>query len=426
MKLLLCLLTLCTTHLAPGKELAFKVRSESYKNMSIILATVDSNQALDKVARVIKNDLQLSAQCTVTTQKFSKIPSTQEVGRLSKQGHPLILFLNNTHDDKAIEWRLYETHSHAMVKGRKYIKKGTNHMVWGHHISDGIWPDLTGQDGCFSTKIAYCKEVKSKKGKQYKHVYMIDMDGNNERVLVKTPTITVAPRWNADSKHPLLFYSECTNSNVRMMVTSFKGESKMASDFDGLNMLPAFSADGSKVVYCASRGNGSCQIYQFCDSNLKKLTHNEGTNVSPTFGPDGYLFFCSDFQTGSPLLYSYEFATEKVTPITHSGFCASPCYSNKTNKIVYAKLIEGYTQLFTYDVATKMHTQLTFDKTSKEECSWSPCGSYIAYCNEGNGKSQIKVMHLKTRSIKDLTPADQICTYPTWSGPLGDIDQIPC
>lgn len=426
MKWYVVTLVIGLTTIAHAKEMMFNVQPKSFKTMPVLVAVVDANHSLEKMAHVIKDDLELSGQCTATIRKYPKQPSAHQMQQLAAQGYPLALFLNNTYDDASIEWRIYETNSNSMIKGRKYSKKTNNYTVWAHHVADNVWPELTGQEGCFSTKIAFCKQVKDKKNNNYKHVYMIDMDGKNERALVKNPTIAVAPRWNVDSKRPLLFYSECTNSNIRMMVTPLDGTSKVASNFDGLNMLPAFNADGSKVVYCASRGNGSCQIYQFGNGDLKRITNNDGTNVSPTFGPEGYLYFCSDYQTGSPLLYSYEFATGKTTPITHSGYCASPCYSRKTNKIVYAKLIEGCKQLFTYNVATKMHSQLTFDPSNKEECSWSPCGNYIAYCNESQGKSQIKMMHVKTGRIKNLTPANQLCTYPTWSGALGGLDEVTC
>ncbi len=424
MKLWLCIALV--TSVMHAQEMSFNVRPKSFKTMPIAIGVIDANHSLGKVAQIIKEDIELSGQCSAEIFKYPKHLSSNQMQQLGAKGYPLAIFLNSTYDDSAIEWRIYDTHTHTMIKGRKYVKKSASHTVWAHRIADSLWPELTGQEGCFSTKIAYCKQVKDKKHKKYKHIYMMDMDGKNERAIVKNPTIAVAPRWNVDSKHPLLFYSECTNSNVRMMVTPLNGSAKMASNFDGLNMLPAFSADGSKVVYCASRGNGSCQIYQFCDGNLKRITNNEGTNVSPTFGPEGCLYFCSDYQTGSPLLYCYEFATGKTTPITHSGYCASPCYNHKTNKIVYAKRIEGYNQLFTYNVSTKMHQQLTFDKSNKEECSWSPCGNYIAYCNESQGKSQIQMMHLKTKRVKNLTASEEICTYPTWSGPLGTIDEVAC
>ena len=124
---------------------------------------------------------------------------------------------------------------------------------WAYALADALWLELTGQVGFFSTKIAFCKEMAQGKGNAYKHIYIVDYDGSHQEPLVTTPTINVAPRWNKVFKRPLLFYSENTNSNMRMMATTLDRHRIMASNFEGINMQPAFSPDGQMVVYCATR-----------------------------------------------------------------------------------------------------------------------------------------------------------------------------
>ena len=82
---------------------------------------------------------------------------------------------------------------------------------------------------------------------------------------------------------PFLFYSENTNANMRMMAVDMHKKKVIASNFDGLNMLPAFSPDGKAVVYCATRGSGNCQLYHWSHKTLKKLTHNTGNNFASGF-----------------------------------------------------------------------------------------------------------------------------------------------
>ena len=79
-------------------------------------------------------------------------------------------------------------------------------------------------------------------------------------------------------------------------------------------MLPAFSPDGKAVIYCATRGSGSCQLYHWSNKILKKLTHNEGNNFSPIFADDGKtIYFSSDFETGKPQIYSYDMQNAQLT-----------------------------------------------------------------------------------------------------------------
>lgn len=328
----------------------------------------------------------------------------------------MAIFLNETPHHHAIDWRLYDTTQAVMLKGSKYTKRGHVLRGWGHNVADDMWVALTGQEGFFSTKIAYCKNARITKKRTIKHVYVADYDGSNEQQLVNVPTVSVAPRWNHDAKNPLVFYSEYTNSNVRMVAVNMHKKRRIASNFDGVNMLPAFSIDGKRVVYCASRGDGNCQLYCYDQGELKKLTHNAGNNVSPTFSDDGLkIFFCSDAQTGKPQIYCHDLVTSSLERLTQDGYCAAPSYCGKKNRIVYSKIIQGIMQLCIYDLVTKEHTQLTFDRGHKEECSWSPCGNYLLFSVEEGERSKIAMLNLLTNDRKYVTDSKYVCSYPSWS-----------
>ena len=49
---------------------------------------------------------------------------------------------------------------------------------------------------------------------------------------------------------PVLFYSENTLSNSRLMMSNMFGKRRVVCSFDGLNMQPAFSEDGNEIVFC--------------------------------------------------------------------------------------------------------------------------------------------------------------------------------
>ena len=346
------------------------------------------------------------------------------IGALHKEGFPLILFLNQD-SDTTIAWRLYGTQPVAMMKGKKYLKQGKELRGWAHGISDMIWPILTGQDGFFSTKIAYCKEEVLRNNRYGKHIYVADYDGANAKPLVTTLNMSVAPRWNRDSQMPLLFYSDVIPSNVRLMAVDMHKKKKIVSDFDGLNMLPSFSKDGKRVVYCASRGDGNCQIYYYEKGTFKKLTHNEGNNISPTLSDDGdTIFFCSDFQTGRPQIYCYDMSSEQLEQLTDSGYCTSPAYCHQKKLLAYTKIVNGQNQLFLYDLTTKEHRQLTFDNANKEECCWSSCGTMLLFGARERDSSRLAVLDLLSNEQRFITSAGDKCSYPAWSMIYGEFPLI--
>lgn len=253
-------------------------------------------------------------------------------------------------------------------------------------------------------------------GARVRYIYVADYDGSDPQVLVDMPTITVAPRWNGDIRNPLLFYSEYTNTNVRLMVVDMHKKRKIASNFDGINMLPAFSQDGKSVVYCASRGDGCCQLYRYQKGELQRLTHNYGNNISPVLADNGQrVYFCSDFQTGNPQIFVSDLQTGLTKRITKGGYCTSPAYCPKREQLAYTKMVNRTMQIYVYDCQKKTHRQLTQDAGNKHECTWSPCGNYILFSLEQGGNGRIAILNLLTNERRYLTTAQSHCCYPAWS-----------
>lgn len=401
-------------------SLTFHVNAKDHAKIKLALILIgdESNQVLQELLAVIKKDLTFSEQFDVVGRTWDKKVAKKDIQQLFDTGFSLALFINQSKNTDILEWRLYDTQQASMVKGKKYRKQGSLVRAWAHSLADMVWPALTAQDGFFSTKIAYCKEVHVS-GHQHrlKHVYIADYDGTNEQQVVGTPTINVAPRFNRDVNKPMLFYSESTNSNIRLMVTDMQGHVKVASNFDGVNMLPSFSHDGTKLVYCASHGNGNCQLYHYENKQLKQLTHTTSNNVSPSLTDDGTIvFYCSDYQANRPQIYKYDIARGVQQQITTGNEpCYCPSYCSKKGLLAYTKQIKGTLQLCIYDEKRACHRQLTFDEGNKDECSWSPCGNFLVYSVEKGRTGSIAVYNLLTHQRHTLTSTHDVCSYPTWS-----------
>lgn len=381
-------------------------------NVGLLLLKDESSQTIDEIGEILKHDLAFTKQIYVITDSFSGSIARSKIKGYAEQATPLVIVLKE--ESAMIYWWLYETQSGSLMAEKSYAKKGVLVRGWAHAVADQLWQTIMAKPGFFSTKVAYCKDLG--KTRRVKHICITDYDGSHEETIVKTPTINVAPRWNQAISNPLLFYSEYTNNNMRLVAVNMKKKRKVASNFDGLNMLPSFSSDGKQVVYCASRGDGSSQLYLYKKGKLKRLTHNTGNNVSPTFMANGkQLFFCSDFQTGYPQIYHYDIDTQEIQCITQGGYCAAPSYCSVTNKLIYSKMIGGVMQLMLYDIDQKTHTQLTFDCCNKQEASWSPCGNYILCSMTKDLVSRIALFNLTTGNYHYITTGQASCRYPHWS-----------
>jgi len=402
------------------------------------------NNHLEHIARRIEQNCIFSGQFDVGHAHVSECKNKKKFEKTLHQffenGYSLGLFLSDDTQGSGIVWRIYDIEKKTMAQGKVYEKRGKNPTGWAHNISDTVWPLLTGIPGSFSTKIAFCKAVpfggnsgkkKShvKKGHMGKHIFIADYDGSHQEPFVESGTVNIAPRWTGKSHQPLLYFSEHTDSNVRLIQATMDKKRRIASSFDGTTMLPSFSHDGSRVVYCASRGSGSTHMYYQTQNAFRRLTHNNANNVSPVFAHnDSKVYFCSDViedqptQVGVPYLYCYDLITHKQEQIVTKGYCASPSYCQYTNKLAYVKNVNQISQVFVYDPEKKTEQQITFDPTRKEECSWSPCGSYLLYAVTQGNSSRIAVYNFLTQTQKFITAAHEQCSYPHWS-PV--YDQVP-
>lgn len=410
--ILLCLLIIAQT---VAQKIELTVTGSQQAKMPLALFVLNESEQLSDIARTIQKNLEFTDQFSVTIHNTSIKELLKDMKLLCAQGTPLAACINSN-SEKIIEWRLYETAQMTMIEGKKYKKKGTVVRGWAHAVADELWTTLTGQKGFFSSRITYCKEHHTKKNVSLKKIYIADFDGSNEELLVDGNSIIVTPRWHVDTTNPLLFFSEYTKKNVRLVASTMKKQYKITSNFDGINMMPAFSPDGKTAIYSASHGSGHCQLYLYHNETLKQCTNNKGTNVSANFIDEDHICFCSDAPTGSPQVYILELSTNTLTPVTKSGYCTSPTYCKTTNSIFYHRMINHVMQICHYDCMTKRHTQLTKGGGNKHEVCCSPCGTQLLFAHEyASKKSRLENLNLITNRIMRISTHNDHCGYPHWS-----------
>lgn len=396
--------------------------AKEYVKMPIFLGCLGVvGDELDQISRVVASDFEMTEQCTVQIKYFDTIQKKSQIKSLYDQGYYIAVFISQ--EKGGLSWRLYDTHEAKMIAGKQYQKKGNSLQGWAHNIADQIWPEIMGTSSCFSSKIAYCKQlwVKDAQGrdKVYKHIYIADVDGKNARVLIDVPTVCLAPRWSNQINDPLIFYSENTLLNVRLVMANMYGKRRTVCSFDGLNMLPAFSDDHKHIVFCLSKDGSSQLYYSFLDAGHKRvfnrLTQNNGDNFSPCYIDDHTIAFVSDYKLKYPGIFFLDIKTLEVVPIAVNGYCACPAYCKANNKLLYSKMIGNVMQICIYDITHKTHEQITKGNESKEEGCWSPCGNFIIFAARSSGKSRIARYNFLTGHMNYITPASENCTYPAWS-----------
>ena len=405
-----------------SSDLQIVVQAQKTKKVALGLVVVGAHDGMfDLCVDRLKKDLEWSGQARVLLQHKDKMSHVSELKTLFSEDVSVVVFISKA--GSQYTWRLYDVSSADMVAGKKMQQEDKPVLLMAHCIADELWPELFCEKSSFCSKIAFCKQtwhVKYGRDKSYKQIWIADFDGTNQQLFIDAPTVSFAPRWNNDVECPLLFYSENTLSNVQLVMVNMFAKRKVVCSFDGLNMQPSFSPDGKRVVFCLSK-DGTSQLYlSYIDPFTKKrkfdrLTFNDGNNIAPCFIDSDHVAFVSDFETHKPQLYILGLSDKKLRCITDGGYCACPSYSQVRRQLVYSKMLGGGMQLFTYDIQTGEHKQLTKGGGSKEEASWSACGNYIVFgLNEGM-RSRVAQLNMITHNVRYLTNFQEHCTYPDCS-----------
>ncbi len=394
-----------------------EIQARYTKKMPLTIASLGKEQSTtQEMLKTVAQDLTFTGQFEVDLVHVDRLKTKHDVKDFAQKS-PLLLIVEDKIGKHGLEWRLYDTRTGSMKVGKRFVKEDVSVSAWGHDLADHINFALTSNQGPFCSLITYCKEDPKKTKTD---ICIATYNGKNEKVVASLNTFGIAPCFNADTEKPLVLYSEYTAHNIRLMMTDFQGNKSRAANFDGLNMQPAFSQDGSDIVVCLSAA-GNAQLYRYESGKGDKkgryirLTDNAGSNLSPAIMKNGDIVYCSDFENGNPQIYMMNRNGKNVRKISEGGCCTAPSYSGATQKIAYSKLIDGYSQIMVYDLKKKATVQITTDATHKTESSWSPCGNYLVYSLEDPKTKRLAIHNLLTKERTFITDGSFRYSYPSWS-----------
>lgn len=408
----------------PSLPMEFSVGAQHHAALQVLVVVCGPNQEqLYGIAKQIGLDLELNGQLQV---KLVTMPNLlhkkSELKQLAQHDSPIALLFNSVPNKaRQFEWRLYDLLEQKMLIGKKTSYQGSLAEV-AHLTADQIWQQLMGQSGEFASVIVACRKVKLN-GKNQQHLYAFHAtkkpeDQSQLVPIVTMPAVSFAPRWHP--KKGLLYYSQYTPTNVRLMVVNHHKQHRIVTNFDGLNMTPAISNDGKVVLSLSSGGCEKLYQYDFERGHklnqFEPLTDSQMYAISPSFIDEDRLVFCSiDKRTNIPRIALLSLKQKTATFLTGKEFCVSPAYCSALQKIAYCKKIKGVQQLFFYDLKRQEHRQITFDAGDKDECSWSPNGDFVVMTVDSGKRSRIGLWNVAQAKMSYLTPAGENWCFPAWS-----------
>lgn len=369
-----------------------------------------TDECRDFIAQ-LRHCLEWSGRFEISVHTLDTLPKKKSaVQKLFKDSYDCAFFIEYQGAEKPVEWRLYDTALGEMLQGKKTEDSAA-------HLAAQLLYELTHEPQPFLSKIVYRKKDEKR---NISSLWVTDFDGSNARMILQSRRILVAPRWCSDAAYPALLFSEFTPSNVRLMMTDMNGRTAPVLDVDGTTVGVSYAPQSDDVAYCHS---GDIWHYHH-DKRAKKGTHKRIIHENevcacPILLKNGDVIYCSRGH-----IKQYNAKTGESSTLIGQGYSVAPAYSDVHGKIAYSKKVNGHLQLFVFDPATDVHTQVTFAsscathpdyRSDKTDSFWAPDGIHIVFCWEQKDKSRIAILNTLTQKYTFITDAKDHCSYPAWS-----------
>lgn len=256
-------------------------------------------------------------------------------------------------------------------------------------IDRAIYKVRRGESGFFSGKLAFVSEETGST-----EVYVSDLLFQSVTRLTSDGTSAVRPRWSPDG-NSIVYTSYKTGFPDIYRLDLLSQRREVVADYNGLNMDARYSPDGSRLAMILS-GNSNADIWiREANGQMNNLTKSRGLEAAPAWSPDGTRLVYTSDERGGPQLYVIPSrgGTARRLRTDISGDCAQPDWNPVfENQIAFSAAMGAGRQIIVFDSVAGASRIVSNESGDAIEPHWLSDGRHLIYTHRRANRSEIKIM----------------------------------
>ncbi|MGB0843311.1 MAG: Tol-Pal system beta propeller repeat protein TolB [Alphaproteobacteria bacterium] len=183
----------------------------------------------------------------------------------------------------------------------------------------------------------------------------------------------------------------------------------------------------SRIVYVSESGPSTRRIKRLAimdqdGGNHRFLTDGSQLVLTPRFSPTRQEITYISYEAGRPQVQLLNLATghrETLGDFPGRTMTFAPRFSPDGQSVILSLALEGNTDIYVMNLQTRQVRQLTRDSAIDTSPSYSPDGKRIVFNSDRGGSQQIYVMNADGSGVQRISFGAGIYATPVWS-PKGD------
>lgn len=308
---------------------------------------------------------------------------------------------------------LHEVGSARVLQRRAFALEGAPYSPeWRmslHAVSDEVERWITGTPGIAATRILFVRTGT---------LWTVDSDGANARPVPGVGNGNF-PAWHPSGR--TIAYTQFADDGSQIIVRDLAaGTARRLSFASGTNITPSFAPDGRTLVFSSGiDGTDLWAVPLAGGQGPVRVTVGRGSeNLSPSFSPDGRRIAFASGRLGRPEIYITDVDGANPEWLTTTGFGdqsyrSDPSWSPDGRTVAFQTQIEGRFQVASINLRDRSVKQHTIEGIN-EQPSWSPDSRHLVFTSDRSGSRQLWVLDTESGRLRPLTQG-ALARQGSWS-----------